>query len=936
MARKIVDTTYKVIDGFSYRLEIWDVGIASQGSFVPFKAMEISDPGFVLDWKGSIEDVLQPIVSSSLSFSAYLTEDERTHITVPCFSADEFRMFVRLYRQTSAQEVFEWAGIIHPEETTEEIGDGRILTTFVASDGIAALKNIDFKDANGDIFQTTQNEPSERALIYWLKEIVQKLPHWSIIDNELQGDSQAGHDYPMFVEHRLVRPVNDNYNEFPSTDAVLDHYFLKSDSFYVKPLPAEERKKGFERQRPRRKDNFSSTYQVLMDICSSLGATFCFSEGKFHLFDRERIINGDDDEIGFFYWIKDANGLFSHSVLINSNGTAPGADLQVTHLDYIGANFLKGATRRGVYPIGSAYQVHEGAGSDLIFRSGIGYDGPSFETHLYRIQDLNPDTLFSDYPPRIPIGNTYSNIPSNGIVDGLSIARSDDGGSFRLHFSGHTTYYSTGFIFNPFESHNRGNLVVLRMDVRVFDGLNWFKLRRRVRSLIYLTDGSTWGIDVPNTSDDYYAKTYEQYQWVKDTSPLYDTAWLEVMIGADPTVLTDDDAGETEEFLQSQELSHVYHTPPLLKQDSDNDSALVADDSRNHFIFRFDEEVETPSIAEGAVGSFEKIKIGSPRVYEIPHNVAWNPILGPSGSPLNVVPVSTENTYFSSATWPFVTASQTSNIDFNYNESESILRNFQLSGIEVYLGDGTENYDASYLTKANPPYGSELLSLESTTFGASYENSGNRAFGRYRATHPSDTSSPLLKEDNLKFHPDGFTVSDLPYADMYPSMGYYTTSRALNIRGKARQSVSGTIIRGRLNAQSQFLDICRLYKKFHTSKLSDGEELFLPHSLTVQLKDHAQRVEAVRCGYSGELPTQQDEEGSGRNPNGPPSGGNGGFVAGGGPAYAFNKTLSVAGTVAEHSTKLGLIQVTQSVDLDNISSGGDTDASDLLQIFLEK
>jgi len=934
MARRVVSTTYKVVDGFSYRLELWDINIASQGSFVPFSKVEIAEPGFTLDWKGSIEDVLQPIMSSSLKFSAYLTEYERTHVTVPCFGDHEFRMVAMLYRQTETQEDFEWAGIIHPEETTEEINDGRILTTFVASDGIASLKNIDFKDSNGDIFQTTQNEPSERALVYWLKEIVQKLPHWALIDYVLQGDNTDGsHDYPMFTEHRLVRPVNDTYNTFPSTDAVLDHYFLKSDSFYTRPKPSEGRKKGFERKRALRKDNFTSTYDALSDICASLGATFCFSEGKFHLFDRERIINGDDDTIGYFDWTKDANGLFSHSVLFNSNGTDEDTDPQVTYLDHIGANFLRGAARRGVYPVESVAQVHEGAGSDLIFRSGIGYDGPTFETYLHRISDIDQFTnLYA-----ITTSNYYSNLPAQGIVDELSVPNGDNGGSFRLHFSGDATYYYPDGPADSFEPKNKGNIAVVRMDVRAYDGTYWFRLRRRVRTLRYLSDASTISIDVPNTSEDYLPKTYEQYSWIREDESNYDTAYLEVMIGADPTVLTDDNAGSTDEFLQDWEFTYVFFTPPLLKQDPDDANALVEDESRINFIYRFDEQVQMPTVAEGATSSFDKIQIYPYlRLYEVAHNMNWNPILDTNGNAIDVFTSSVESATMAASTWPLVTKSTVSATDDQYSENDSILRSFQLSGIEVYLGDGTENYDARYVSHSQVLYGSEQIELTPTAFGATYENSGNRAFGRYRATHPSDTSSPLLREDNLKFHPDGFDTTDIPYADMYPAMGFYATERALNIRGKTRQSVSGTIIRGKLDPEVQYLDICRPYKKFHTSKLSAGTETFLPHSLTVQLKDHAQRVEALRCGYSGELPTNQDETDTGRDPNNPPGGGNGGFAPGGPDSFTFNKTTTLATTVAEHTTKLDYIEVSEPVDLDNISAGGDTTDVELFHFFLEK
>jgi hypothetical protein len=929
MARRIVNTTYKVVDGFSYRLEIWDNTIVGQGAFTPFSDMEIADPGFVIDWKGSIDDVLQPIMSSSMKFSAYLTETQRENITVPCFADEEFSMFVRLYRNTDTEEDFEWAGVIHPEETTEKIGDGYILTTFVASDGIAALKNVDFKQSDGTLYS------GEKNLTYWLQEVIRKLPQWSIIDEELAGtNSNGGHDYPQLTEHRLARPVNDTYNTFPSTDAVLDHYWLRSESFYIRPKASKARGGEFERKRPSRRNGFVSTYDVLQDICASLGATFCFSEGRFHIFDRERIMNGDDDTIGYFNWTLQNDGSQTHSVLINSNGTTEDSDTQVTYLDHIGANFKLGAARRGVYAIESFAQVHEGAGSDLVFRSGIGYDGPDLETYLHRVDHF---TGQADELNVITFSNVYSNVPANGVIDEISMVNGDNGGTFRLHFSGDATYETSG---SGFEGHNRGGIAVLRMDVRVYDGTYWFRLRRRVRTLQYLSGGGSSNVvalDVPSTTGDYYPKTYEQYSWIRDDESNYDTAFLEIMIGADPSILTDEDAGETDEILQDWELSHVYHTPPLLKQDPDDSNALVEDLSRNHFIYRFDEEIENPTIAEGATGNFTKIQI-SPnlRLYEIAHNYPWNNLIDVFGQNPDVYTTSTENTVFSFSTWPLVTKSTSTSTDGQYSESDSILRSFQLSGIEVYLGDGTENYDARYVSHSQTAYGSEQIELNPTSLGASYENSGNRTFGRYRATHPSDTSNPLTREDNIKFHPDGFTTSDLSYANMYTSLGLYATARALNVRAKNTQAVSGEIIRGRLASDVQFLDVCRPYKKFKTSKLSAGTEEFLPHSITIQLKDHAQRVEALLCDYSAEISIDQDEDDSGRNPNRPPSGGNGGFTPGGGTTLLYQKNEALSDTVAGHTTKLDFIDVSEPVDLDNISAGGDTDSSDLLQIFLEK
>jgi hypothetical protein len=148
--------------------------------------------------------------------------------------------------------------------------------------------------------------------------------------------------------------------------------------------------------------------------------------------------------------------------------------------------------------------------------------------------------------------------------------------------------------------------------------------------------------------------------------------------------------------------------------------------------------------------------------------------------------------------------------------------------------------------------------------------------------------------------------------------------------------VTGTIIRPRLDASVQFLDVCRPYKKFNTSKLSAGNEEFLPHSITIQLKDHAQRVEALLCGYTSEATITEEQDDTGRDPNNPPGAGDGDFVPGGGVNHIFQKHEALNTTVSGISSKTDLITVTNSVDLDNISTGGSSLFGDLFPIFISK
>ncbi len=124
------------------------------------------------------------------------------------------------------------------------------------------------------------------------------------------------------------------------------------------------------------------------------------------------------------------------------------------------------------------------------------------------------------------------------------------------------------------------------------------------------------------------------------------------------------------------------------------------------------------------------------------------------------------------------------------------------------------------------------------------------------------------------------------------------------------------------------------WQRVVTSKLSGGSEVFVPHRSSLAFSDLTQRLTMIKVrGTSSTITGSVDSSDQGKGGR-PATGGDKPF---GDVAAVFGKTLSVSGTVSQHETKLQFISVSSSVDLDNISSGGDTSLfGDLFPIFISK
>ena len=904
MARRLVNTIFTSADETDWTLELWDMNLSSAD--LDYE-VEMDVNGFQITWNGDENDVFQPLLSSACKFTIILNETQRGTIMNVAYGVDEFRMCVKIRKAGQAY----WVGQIHSEAIIERVEDGLIYVDMTASDGLAQLENIDFKETDGTVYTERY---STQAYIY---AILKKIPSVSL----WYTDSGVGSVF--MYEHFLNQPViSDDSFAFSHTDSnsnvrgVLDYLHVDPNTWYLRPDIDERRGDDFKRYPTTKEEGFVSCKMVLHDILASLGATICFSEGTWRIFDR-------------CYLDATTTSLNSASVIQyarTSSGTLEAAtfteDIDID-IDDTNSEFKRGIVRKGLQPFYGAAQTHVNAGSDLLFAGGIGYNINDAALYRYNKKQNGasfPNTDSSQNHLHNFAGN--SGLSANAVVENLSIANGTNDGSIRLHFSGNCDYAK-------FKSSNPpGTMGILSFRFEITDANDvTYRLKRRVRTLRYTSTGTEFAIDITGTGAvfDYFAKFYESdfYEWIPDTDSGYSEAYVDVMLGADPSVLRVDNYGETTAFLTQDFPSFAFYTPPGTKLDTseDVDNVLKKDNSpeRRFYVYRFDHVIETPTSS----ATIESIRMDAMWLTE------WGPNKGPDlyyDSSGNSLSLGTDEGVAN-----YRTESTPSSNDGIYNGSFSnspdVIELFQLSGLEIFNGDGTNEFDNTTVFVPTNVYGNEVYDSPRTHVGGAFENFGTHVNGRYLVSSFSD---PTAREDNFKM------ITAWDSNDTVTRMTQRVNKNVMQMRDRTRQIVEGSLF-----SYTTTSAIIEPWQRLITTKLSGSSETFIPFRVTLSFGDLEQRLTMIKVRGTvstiGGAHTDSDKGRGGRSATG------GSYNPGGlpdiiGPQLAsisFNSSDEITGfTVASGFTPLNADQISD-VGTTN-KFGGDTSDQELFQIFLEK
>lgn len=896
MARRLVKTDFKSVDpAIDWRLEIWDLAVNSADLDY---AVEMNLPGFEIQWVGDEASSLDPFLSSSCSFTLSLTEQQRGAIMSRVYGSSEFSLAVRVVKvnvNASTSSVY-WVGQLHPEETTEVVEDGYITVDFKASDGLAQLDFIDFKETNGEAYEGKYSAAS------YIHKILLKTPTLAL----WYDDATVG---SLFMsEHFLNRPViQDDSFSFSHTGSdgttrgVLDYLHIDPITWYIKNQDTGIIGDEFLRYPTTKKDGFVSCKTVLQDILSSLGATICFSEGSWKIFDR-------------CYLDSTTTSLSSAQVITYNRKQDGTLEASLTNtsidvdLDSGSSEFRRGVVRRGMHPLGGASQVHKNSGSDLMFGSGVGYSFQGLPVYRFESSEGTFPSSDADDPSGIHNFAGVSPASSSMTYEGLAIPNGNNDGLIRLHLAGNCDYTLIGNFYGTL------GILSFKFQLTDYDGVD-YRLKRRVRTLASYSNGTAFGVDVNNSANDYYPKFYESdyYEWVASTDSGYSEAQVDLMLGADPTLLTDG-VGTTEQFLTEDFPSISFHTPPgtQLDPDSNLDNQLLADTdvSKRKFVWRFDQEISTPTASNTIVGC----TMHSMWLTE------WRPNAGP-----DLLYAPGTGTLLSLGTDQSGPSYRTESVNgandgiylFSFYEKPLSINLFQLSGIELFNGDGTTDFDNRTVFTPSVEFGSEIYSLKSTSIGGAFQNTGEYTQGRYEVSSFSD---PDNREDNFKM------TTAWDNTDVVNRMSERTTKNLMQIREKTRQVVEGSLF-----SYTEGSSIVEPWQRVVTSKLSGSSEIFIPHRCSLVFGELEQKLSMLKVRGSSSTITGSHEsydQGKGGRPA------TGGSKPNTDVAAVFGKTLEVSGDLVSLESDVGVIDttvdailvktnnitITQPVNLDSIET----------------
>ena len=437
--------------------------------------------GITLEWEGGdAEDPLYPIVSSSLELS-FVVQDEAVLSDIKAFaSADPEATVVKMSEEGGD---WVWYGHILPEEVEYVIADGQVEVVMAFADGLAMLKDYDFKVDTDDFHTRADEEVGEsyksgRTGLGMVNNILSKITWYKEFVLDAGGAVNCIRETPYLQHNSLtatgVQPILSNTGFNPAA-------FTEN---------KEKQRKGRAKSAP----EFDNCYDVLGDIISTLGSKVCWNGYEWHVYSPLAFAMdssfGDttDGTIG-------TDTAASFVVTAADLTTAPGGHFDptadnITALDF-DTNFAlkEGATVQ--YSTGNRrlLAIHEGGGIAPLMKYR-----PS-QVFPYRMADLNP---------------TFEEATTLKSSSALEVLTTDN--TYTLNFKGTIHSDSSNL---EFESNAAIGLLALRFKAGTED-TDGYILRSNIAKA---TDTVTYRHNGTATAETQYVLDYpfNAVEWVANT-----------------------------------------------------------------------------------------------------------------------------------------------------------------------------------------------------------------------------------------------------------------------------------------------------------------------------------------------------------------------------------------------------------------------------------
>lgn len=237
--------SWAVTSPITWKIEIFD---STYGDEVTDFEVE---NGLDLQYRATGDDVNEPILASSARFSMVIQNSTHEQLITDLAGAKEGRFTVVLYKD----DVFHWAGVINSPEISIEDADYPFGFEITAVDGLALLKNYEYKQNITSATKWTEVYEGQNNLVEIAARCLKKLPH---VVTHFDGSSKF-----------LVTAVNWYNANFPSTDV--------SDPLWLTYLD----NRGFAQGQGTGAAKFNSCFEVLSFICGLFNARISLVDGYF-------------------------------------------------------------------------------------------------------------------------------------------------------------------------------------------------------------------------------------------------------------------------------------------------------------------------------------------------------------------------------------------------------------------------------------------------------------------------------------------------------------------------------------------------------------------------------------------------------------------------------------------------------------------------------
>lgn len=879
--KHLFSTEYVSQAGVRYKLDIHDLYASSSvGTPTSFDVSNIS-----LDYQSS--DLMPPLIGSSMRVSAYMSYTQRNAFFDATKTDKDNPISCAFYEYKDEAFSLIWCGLLIPEECSEVISDEPISVEMRFSDGIGTLALYNFADDNGEAYT---DKVSVAKTIY---RLLKNLPHTQLYSSPEQV---------MFREIGTPTPSTGSANPWSPAFSVFDNTYITSSTFNI---PKQEL------QRDRTmvvsdSSQFRSCYEVLEDVCISMGLCCCMAEGRVTFFSRPYLtFSPNKSQIRYRDFAGSQESDFE---------TPTDKDYYEPPLNIL--EFLSGANKSFQYPIKGYSITHEQFGSDIIAaetsefsrhrRRALGFIPRG--TDLTNIGTFGPSSAYYE-TSRLGSMNEYQfdiqkvllRNGEYGSVNDISITGNGDNAiriqhKLRLSMRHRGLYNYLGL---PGENLYRvGNTVVCRMIVELVDDTGIvYRLRRRVITIDEYSTGQSLSLDIvaPGASVinyNYRPKTYATYpgggptgefgfDWVASNQAGFSTAFLECIVN-DPEYQDEDSIGKCELFL-TDEFPGGYFPVPTGCVPNENGYSLDAKKGQeyNTFNFSMDHVFAVPNSST----EFVEFRVYGRRI--VVYSAEQIP-LAASDNYSNEVPGS-HATYLGDGYIDFVDGFQNSDRPFRPKSIEVI-------GFIARIGEGGDEQEKT--TIAFNTGGSEIVDGGSTRLSARSYTTDNTRRGLLWANY--NTSGGTIDGPTL----DTTWAPEYDTDDFSVDLHHMVCSEAAKMRQKAREFLSATAIN---------VPVIHPYRLFTTQSLSSGTEMYLPFAIKFDmLKGHCS-IDAMLIGFERGAILEVND--NGRTTKGPGGSGDGPSEPGWGEV--------INGKVLVQGQKVDLISITEAIDLDVVKTKTD-------------